>query len=155
MTEQKFVTNYKVYDLAELPEADRKLVDLAREATRSSYAPYSNFHVGAALRLDNGVLIKGANQENAAFAGICGERSACYNAGANYPGVPIQAIAVTAFTEGDFVKDPCSPCGVCRQALVEFETQAGKPMRVILAGRDKAYIVDSISALLPFTFTEF
>ena len=155
MTEKTIVTKMRVYDYNELEPEDKKLVDLAREATKSSYAPYSNFHVGAALLLDNGVMIKGANQENAAFAGICGERSACYNAGANYPGVPISKIAITAFTQGDFVEDPCSPCGVCRQALVEFETQAGKPMKVILAGKQKVYIADSISSLLPLTFTEF
>ncbi len=155
MTEKTITTNVRVYDYNELNSEDKMLVNLAREATKSSYAPYSHFHVGSALLLDNGVTIKGANQENAAFAGICGERSACYNAGANYPGVPIKKIAVTAFTGGDFVKEPCSPCGVCRQALVEFEVQAGKPMQVLLAGRDKVYILDSIKDLLPLTFSEF
>ena len=155
MTEKNIVTKLRVYDYNELEPEDKKLVDLAREATKSSYAPYSNFHVGAALLLDNGVMIKGSNQENAAFAGICGERSACYNAGANYPGVPISKIAITAFTQGDFVEEPCSPCGVCRQALVEFETHSGKPMKVILAGRQKIYMADSIASLLPLTFSEF
>lgn len=155
MTEKTITTNVRVYDYNELNSEDKMLVDLAREATKSSYAPYSHFHVGSALLLDNGVTIKGANQENAAFAGTCGERSACYNAGANYPGVPIKKIAVTAFTGGYFVKEPCSPCGVCRQALVEFEVQAGKPMQVLLAGRDKVYILDSIKDLLPLTFSEF
>ncbi|MCQ2291297.1 MAG: cytidine deaminase [Muribaculaceae bacterium] len=131
------------------------MVDLAKEATKSSYTPYSHFNVGAALLLDNGVMIKGANQENAAFAGICAERSACYNAGANYPGVGIKKVAVTAFQNGDFVKDPCSPCGVCRQALLEFEVQAGHPMEVLLVGRDTIYRLDSIKALLPLSFTEF
>lgn len=155
MTEKNVVTKLRVYSYDELEPENKKLVDLAREATKSSYAPYSNFNVGAALLLENGVMIKGANQENAAFAGICGERSACYNAGANYPGVPIKKIAVTAFTKGEFVEEPCSPCGVCRQALVEFEVQAGKPMEVFLAGRDKIYVADSISSLLPLTFSEF
>ncbi len=155
MTEKNIVTKLRVYDYNELEPEDKKLVDLAREATKSSYAPYSHFHVGSSLLLENGVMIKGANQENAAFAGICGERSACYNAGAYYPGVPISKIAVTAFTQGDFVEEPCAPCGVCRQALVEFETQAGKPMKVILAGRQKIYIAESISSLLPLTFSEF
>ena len=84
MTEKNFVTKIQIYSYTELNDDDKKLVDMAREATHSSYAPYSHFHVGAALLLENGVMIKGANQENAAFAGTCGERSACYNAGANY-----------------------------------------------------------------------
>ena len=111
--------------------------------------------MGAALLLDNGVLIKGANQENAAFAGICAERSACYNAGANYPGVGIKKVAVTAFQNGDFVEEPCSPCGVCRQALLEFEVQAGHPIEVLLVGRHSIYRLDSIKSLLPLSFTEF
>ncbi|MBQ1798365.1 MAG: cytidine deaminase [Muribaculaceae bacterium] len=155
MIEKSITTKIQVCDYIELLEDEKKLVDMAREATKSSYAPYSHFHVGAALLLDNGVMIKGANQENAAFAGTCGERSACYNAGANYPGVPIAKIAVTAFHDGDFVEDPCSPCGVCRQALLEFEKVADKPMKVLLAGRSRVFILDSVADLLPLCFKEF
>ena len=89
MTEKNITTKVQVLAYNELNQEDKNLVDLAKEATKSSYTPYSHFNVGAALLLDNGVMIKGANQENAAFAGICAERSACYNAGANYPGVGI------------------------------------------------------------------
>ena len=155
MTEKNFVTKIQIYSYNELNDEDKNLVDKAKEATKASYAPYSNFHVGAALLLDNGVTIIGANQENAAFAGTCGERSAIYNAGANYPGVPIKKIAITSFTRGNFVEPPTAPCGVCRQALLEFETQAGKPMEVILVGRDKIYKLESIKSLLPLAFSEF
>ena len=155
MTEKNFVTKIHIYSYNELTEEDKNLVNLSKEATSRSYAPYSNFHVGAALLLENGVTVIGANQENAAFAGTCGERSACYNAGANYPGVPIKKVAIAAFTRGDFVKSPTAPCGVCRQALLEFETQAGKPIEVILVGSDKIYKVDSIKSLLPLAFSEF
>ena len=155
MTEKNFVTKIQIYSYSELNDEDKKLVDLAREATKASYAPYSNFHVGAALILNNGVIIKGANQENAAFAGICGERSACYNAGANYPGEPIKKIAITAFTRNSFVETPTAPCGMCRQALLEFETQAGQPIEVLLAGKDKIYKLDSIKSLLPLAFSVF
>ena len=155
MTEKNIVAKIQVYTYSELTEEDKNLVNLAKEATKSSYAPYSHFNVGAALMLDNGVLIKGANQENAAFAGICAERSACYNAGANYPGVGIKKIAITAFQNGDFVENPCAPCGVCRQALLEFEVQAGHPMEVLLVGRDAIYRLDSIKSLLPLAFEEF
>lgn len=155
MTEKNISTKIQVLTYNELNLEDKKVVDLAKEATKSSYTPYSHFNVGAALLLDNGVLIKGANQENAAFAGICAERSACYNAGANYPGVGIKKVAVTAFQNGDFVQEPCSPCGVCRQALLEFEVQAGHPIEVLLVGRDTIYRLDSIKSLLPLSFTEF
>ena len=155
MNEKNFVTKIQIYSYNELNDEDKKLVDLAKEATKASYAPYSNFHVGSALLLNNGVIIKGANQENAAFAGICGERSACYHAGAYYPGEPIKKIAITAFTKGSFVSSPTAPCGMCRQALLEFETQAGQPIEVLLAGNDKVYKLDSIKSLLPLAFTEF
>lgn len=156
MQEKKVITKIQVYSYTDLTEADKKLIDLAKEATKSSYTPYSHFNVGAAVRLENGVLIKGCNQENAAFpAGICAERSACFNAGANYPDVAIEAIAIIAVQNGEVVKDPCSPCGVCRQALLEFETRSGKPMQVLLAGRDKVFHLESMKSLLPLSFTEF
>ena len=155
MTEKNFVTKIQIFSYSELNEEDKKLVDMAREATKSSYAPYSNFHVGSALLLNNGVTIKGANQENAAFAGICGERSACYNAGANYPGVPIKKLAIASFTHGDFPEYPTAPCGVCRQALLEFETQANQHIELILVGREIIYKVDSVKSLLPLAFSEF
>lgn len=156
MQEKKVITKIQVYSYTDLTEADKKLIDLAKEATKSSYTPYSHFNVGAAVRLENGVLIKGCNQENAAFpAGICAERSACFNAGANYPDVAIEAIAIIAVQNGEVVEDPCSPCGVCRQALLEFETRSGKPMQVLLAGRDKVFHLESMKSLLPLSFTEF
>ena len=156
MIEKNITTKIQVYDYNELNEEDKNLVSLAKEATKDSFAPYSHFNVGAALLLQNGVIIKGTNQENAAFpAGICAERSACFNAGANYPGVPIMKIAIAAWHDGDFVKDPCAPCGVCRQALLEFETQARQAMEVILIGRDKIYVASSVKSLLPLAFFEF
>ncbi len=155
MTEKNITTKIVVYSYNELAEGDKKLVETARLATRNSYTPYSHFNVGAAVRLDNGVVIMGANQENAAFSGICAERSAIYNAGANCPGVHIAEIAIAAYTGGDFVQEPISPCGVCRQALIEFEKNAPHPIRVLLAGRDCVYALDSVAALLPLTFKDF
>lgn len=155
MTEKNITTKIQVFDYTELNEEDKKLVDMAREATKASYAPYSNYHVGAALLLDNGEYFKGANQENAAFAGICGERSAIYAAGVNYPGEPIKKIAITAEQNGDIVEEPVAPCGVCRQAILEFEKNAPHPIVVLLAGRDVVYRLDSIAATLPLCFKEF
>ena len=141
----------------ELTETDRRLIDEARQATERSYAPYSRFHVGAAILLDNGETITGANQENAAYpSGTCAERSACYYAHARYPEARFMAIAIAARgTDGLEVAEPISPCGACRQALLEYETLAGRNVRVILAGRDRIYILPSVRATLPLAFTEF
>ncbi len=156
MTEKNITAKIRVYAYNELNEEQKILVDRAKEATKGSYTPYSHFNVGAAIRLENGIIVTGANQENASFpAGTCAERSACFYAGAQYPGVAFSAIAITAFHEGDFVESPCAPCGVCRQSLLEYEAQSGKPVEVLLAGRDTVYVLDSLRSLLPLAFTEF
>ncbi len=143
--------------LNELDAAQRQLVELAIEATGRAYAPYSHFCVGAAIRLDNGEIVTGANQENVAFpSGTCAERSACYYAGATYPNARFEAIAVAARgTDGELTSVPTAPCGACRQALLEYETLAGQDVQVLLAGAESVYIVPSVKALLPFHFSEF
>lgn len=142
---------------SELTEKELELVNLARKATFRSYSPYSHFRVGAAILLSNGEIITGANQENAAYpSGTCAERSACYYAGATYPDAKFEAIAIAARgTDSEFVSEPCSPCGACRQALLQYELLAGKGIKVLLVGAEKVYRLDSIRALLPFAFTEF
>ncbi|MDE6136251.1 MAG: cytidine deaminase [Muribaculaceae bacterium] len=156
---KKFDINVGVTELSydELTPEELELVNAAREATHRAYAPYSHFYVGAAIRLDNGVIVPGSNQENAAFpSGTCAERSACYYAGARYPEARFKAIAVTARgADGNELDEPASPCGACRQALVEYEHLAGHDVPVYMAARNKIYKLDSVSALLPFTFTEF
>ncbi len=141
----------------ELDAIDRRLVDEAREATGRAYAPYSKFHVGAAILLDNGEVVTGANQENAAFpSGTCAERTTCYYAHARWPEARFEAIAVAARgTDGEFVADPVAPCGACRQALLEYETLAGHDVRVLLVGRGKVYILPSVRSTLPLAFSEF
>lgn len=142
---------------SELTDADRRLVDSAREASRRSYAPYSRFHVGAAICLDNGEVVEGCNQENAAFpSSLCAERTAAYWAHSSFPDAVMTAIAIAARdAEGAEVVSPVSPCGNCRQALLEYETLASRPMRVLLVGRDEIVILPSVKSLLPFAFTEF
>lgn len=141
----------------ELSDDDRRLVDEARRATERSYAPYSHFHVGAAILLDNGEIVTGSNQENAAYpSGTCAERTTCYYAHSRYPDARFEAIAIAARgTDGHEVASPISPCGACRQALLEYETLAGHDVRVILAGHDRIYILPSVRSTLPFAFTEF
>ena len=155
MIEKQLTTTIHELDFAELSASEQQLVELAREATQGSYAPYSHFHVGAAILLENGVIIKGANQENAAFSGICGERSAFYNAGANYPGVDITVVAIAARDSNGFVTEPCSPCGLCRQAMLEFEKNSKRPITVLLVGERCIYRLPSVASLLPLCFTEF
>lgn len=141
----------------ELEVFERDLVDKARRYTYNSYAPYSQFKVGAAILLDNGEVVCGANQENTAFpSGTCAERSACFSAGAHFPGVKFRAIAIAARGVDDLpVVDPCAPCGACRQALLEYEKLAGEPVEVILVGRDIIYRLPSVQSLLPLAFINF
>ncbi len=164
MKEREIKTVFREYPIDELPEEDRRLVEKAREMTRNSYAPWSKFMVGAAILLENGEIVGGANQENAAFtSGTCAERSACFYAGANYPGVPFKKIAIAARNlskddslgyEESFLKTPIPPCGACRQALMEYEHLYG-PIEVLLYGRDSVYVLPSVASLMPLSFTEF
>lgn len=149
-------TPVQVTTLQELSDEDRRLVEQARESTHRSYAPYSHFNVGAAIRLRGGEVITGSNQENAALSsGTCAERTACFYAHARHPELPFEAIAIAARDKDGEVANPISPCGSCRQALLEYETLSGQDVKVILAGRDKIYILPSIHSLLPLAFTEF
>ena len=156
---KEFTISVPVTELSydELNESERELVETAREATKRAYDPYSHFNVGAAIRLDNGVTVPGSNQENAAFpSGTCAERSACYYAHARYPEAKFEAIAVAAVgTDGRELDEPASPCGACRQALMEYEHLAGHPVPVYMAGKDKVYRLPSVASLLPFVFEEF
>ncbi len=144
---------YEYDTVLELSEKDKKLVLAAREASENAYAPYSNFHAGAALMLENGELIKGNNQENADFTdGLCAERVALFYANANYPNVKVEVMAITAKNANGLVKEPAHPCGSCRQAIVEAEVRFNHPIRLILDGAKKIMVVESAESLLPFAF---
>jgi cytidine deaminase len=143
--------------LEELSPEEQHLIQLAIEATSRSYAPYSKFRVGAALLLNNGVEILGCNQENAAYpAGLCAERTALFAAGVQYPDVPVKMLAIAARTpDGELQDEPVSPCGSCRQVLIETETRFHQPVRILLYGRNKTFVMDGIKELMPLSFTEF
>lgn len=155
MKKQQFISDYIVFDdEKELDPKDAELLRQAHEATNNSYAPYSKFHVGAAVRLANGVIIKGNNIENAAYpSGLCAERVALFSAQAQYPDVAVEALAITACSENAEVTEPVAPCGACRQVMVETEQRSKQPMRIICQGETGPVMVfDGIETLMPFIF---
>lgn len=144
---------YTEYLSTEIPAEYLPLIEEAKRQTLNAYAIYSNFKVGAAVLLENGKIIGGNNQENSAYpSGICAERTAMFYANSQYPDTAVKAIAIAAYTNGEYLKDPITPCGGCRQVLVETESRYGKDLKVILYGTDKIYVLDSIKRLLPFSF---
>ena len=157
MEEMTLKSTIQVAQLSELTETDRQLIDMAIEGTNRSYAPYSHFHVGAAILLENGTTIIGCNQENAAFpSGICAERSALFAAGAQYPDQPVVMLAIAARNEkGELQEEPVSPCGPCRQVIIETEKRFQHAVRILLYGKKHIYIVDGIRELMPLSFTDF
>ena len=156
MQVREFQLSYEEYASdRELSKTDAELLRLAREVTAQAYAPYSHFRVGAAARLQNGVIITGTNQENASFpAGICAERTLLSVAGAQYPGVAIETLAISYHNENGVSDTPISPCGICRQSLQEFEQRTGKPVRLVLGGETgKVIVLERSALLLPFAFS--
>jgi len=150
---QKNITiSYDVFDrLEDLSPEDKKLLEAATKAAKSAYAPYSKFHVGAAVLIENGDIVVGNNQENLAYpSGLCAERVAVFSASALHPDQKMKAIAITAFSE-DFVTDrPIPPCGACRQVLIEYEIRGNQNMRCILRGSTgQIYVFRSMADLLP------
>ncbi len=155
MKEKKIVVNVEELTLDELSHEEQELVLRAREATQASNAKYSNFCVGAALRLKNGRIIVGANQENASFPlSMCAERTAIFTAQVNYPTEPIVCIALCARNVEGFTPHPVSPCGACRQVMIEVEQRYSSKMTVIMSGTEKTYRLSSAQDLLPLCFVE-
>lgn len=145
-------TNVKVFEVGELSQAYKELTDSALSAAEKAYAPYSNFQVGAAVLLGNGVVVTGSNQENAAYpSGLCAERVALFQAGANYPDQRVEAMAVAAISNGKQI-DMISPCGACRQVMLETENRYNHPFKVLLCGAEKVYLIEGASTLLPISF---
>jgi cytidine deaminase len=156
METQKYGFEFEVYDsIDQLEAGDAALLRQAQEATGIAYAPYSHFHVGAAARLVNGEILKGSNQENASYpVGLCAERVLLSAASAVYPGVPIDTIAISYHSDQSASNHPISPCGICRQTLVEYETHLQHSIRLILGGmQGKVFIIPRASLLLPFGFS--
>ena len=154
MKEMILQTKVKVCVLDELSVSDMEVVNAARAATANSYAVYSNFNVGAAVRLNNGVIVSGTNQENAAYpSGMCAERTALFWANSQYPMQAVEVLAIAARTAQGELEKPIPPCGACRQVILETEKRFNKAMRIILYGAKECYIIeDGVKALLPLSF---
>lgn len=144
---------YEALHYEELTPQEQQLIDAAKAQTRHSYAPYSAFHVGAALLLDDGTTIGGNNQENCAYpSGLCAERTALFHAHSQYPEHTIQMLAIAAHTQGAFTRHPITPCGSCRQVLIEYEKLQGSNIALLLYGDDIIYRLPDSRSLLPLQF---
>jgi cytidine deaminase len=154
MKEVLLQTKIRVCSYDELADGDKAVVDAARGATVNSYAVYSGFSVGAAVRLGCGAVVSGSNQENAAYpSGMCAERTTLFWANSNYPSEPVEVMAIAARNAQGELEMPVTPCGACRQVMLETERRFGNTIRIILYGSRQCYIIDDgVKALLPLSF---
>ena len=140
-------------DISELNAEDRELAQAAMEGMRGSYAPYSHFNVGAAVRMSNGQIVRGANQENAAFpSGLCAERTAMFAAGAKYPDKDMTSLALCGGLYGRLTDEPATPCGACRQVMAQYQAKAGRPMSVLMVGAKRIWKFARVDDILPLIF---
>lgn len=146
-------TKVSIFSFDELKLSDKELINKAKEQVTNAYAPYSNFHVGAAIELENGEIFAGSNQENSAYpSGLCAERVAMFFANAQFPTVPAKTIAIAAFTNGEFLSEPITPCGSCRQVLLETEIRFEHDIKIILYGTHHVFLIENVRQLLPLCF---
>lgn len=157
MNEKSITTVYRYYqDISQITSRDQQLLIAAREALQGAYAPYSHFKVGCALLLEDGTIVKGSNQENGAYpSGLCAERVAFFWVGANHPDKRIIAVAITASSDQISTDHPITPCGACRQSMLEYELNQTEPIQLIMQGSSGGIIlVESVKSLLPLFFSE-
>lgn len=155
MKSKKLEINYEELRFEELNSEDQSLIEAAIKATDNSYADYSHFHVGAAVRLSDSTIVIGANQENAAFpSGLCAERTAIFAAQAQYPKLAVEALAIAAKNSDGILSQPVTPCGSCRQVVLQIEERYHHPVEILLYGSQRIFRFHSIRDLLPFCFVD-
>ena len=155
MKSKKLEINYEELRFEELNSEDQSLIEAAIKATDNSYADYSHFHVGAAVRLSDSTIVIGANQENAAFpSGLCAERTAIFAAQAQYPKLAVEALAIAAKNSDGILSQPVTPCGSCRQVVLQIEVRYHHPVEILLYGSQRIFRFHSIRDLLPFCFVD-
>ena len=154
MTDRRIIIDYIEYStVEEMEPGDRELVAAAIESRNGSYSPYSKFRVGAALRLADGTIVKGANQENVAYpSGLCAERTAMFWAGANHPGVAFDTLAIVGGNGDEICEMPAAPCGSCRQVMAEYQRLYDRPLKIILIGTHAIYKFAKVDDVLPLIF---
>ena len=154
MTEKQINIRFEEYaSIEEMAAEDRELASEAIAAMNNAYAPYSHFHVGAAVRMSNGQIVCGSNQENAAFpSGLCAERTAMFSASARFPDKELRSIAIAGGVYGRLTMEPCTPCGACRQVMAQYQTKASKPMSVIMIGASRIWKFKKVDDILPLIF---
>lgn len=155
MNKNEYSFCYEVYNSADdLNKEDAWLLQHAKETSKTAYAPYSNFQVGAVAKLLNGEIVKGTNQENASYpVGICAERVLLSAVATLHPGMPVESIAISYRSATVKSDHPVTPCGICRQSLQEYEQRVHQPIRLILGGMEgKVIIIEKASLLLPLSF---
>ncbi len=154
MTERELHIKYLEYSSAsQMPSADKELLESAIGAAEGAYAKYSSFRVGAAVRMSNGEVVIGSNQENAAYpSGLCAERTALFYASARYPDESVEAIAVVAMGDSGVLTELTYPCGACRQVMAEYEMRAGYDMRIIVGSAGAVQVFTGVKSIMPFMF---
>ena len=153
MQKKTIETKIEIYSFEELDNSWQLLINKAKEQVQKAYAPYSGFHVGAAIELENGEIITGNNQENSAYpSGLCAERVAMFYANSQYPDVAVKTLAIAAYTNGKFLEEPVTPCGSCRQVLLETEMRFDKNITILLYGTKEVYLIENVKQLLPLCF---
>ena len=154
MQEKKIELSFISAELSELSDEEQQLVSNAKSAFKTAYAPYSGFLVGSSVLLENGAIINGSNQENAAYpSGLCAERVALFYAGARYPEIKVKTIAVSVLSKNFEINDVISPCGACRQVMAEYEDKQEQSIKIILhSPTDEVLIANTVEDLLPFMF---
>lgn len=153
MKELKQQVIIRKYQFEELTDSDKQLIEAAQEATKRSYAPYSHFNVGAAAMLDDGTIVTGSNQENAAYpSGLCAERTTLFYVGSEYPDKAVTTLAIAASNSEGFTEHPVTPCGACRQVMLEAEQRYQRPIRMLMYGTACIYETRGTKDLLPLSF---
>ena len=153
MQNKTIETKVSIYSFDELDSSKQMLINKAKEQVTKAYAPYSKFHVGAAVELENGEIFAGSNQENSAYpSGLCAERVAMFFANAQSPDQPVKTLAIAAFTNENFLAEPITPCGSCRRVLLETEQRFEKDITILLYGTNHVYEIKNVKQLLPLCF---
>lgn len=154
MTDKEIKISYREYEtMAELDSREQTVAEAAIEAMRQSYAPYSHFNVGAAVMMEDGEVITGANQENAAYpSGLCAERTALFYAGASRPEKAVALLAIAGGQKGVLCDNPATPCGACRQVMAQYQLRGSRHMEILLVGAKKIWKFYKVEDLLPMIF---